>query len=117
MKKLFFPLFIFITLSAFSQPGMKTKDIFNKELTYNFGSLIIDITFSSDSTLSWKEGTTDQITHEKCSSFMIDDHTMMTRWYGTENFWVILTSDFTTGKTSITRGTEKMLNGIISLKK
>lgn len=121
MKKLFFALLMLTSLSALCQTSSSTKDIIGKELAYNFGGFIIDITFTSDTTLYWKERKSGKDAHEKIKTLQINDHTTLTGWYEADKTFVSLYSDFLKGETFGYQfrvdGKKNPLKGTIALKK
>jgi hypothetical protein len=99
MKKLFLSILMLTSLKVFCQNTTTTKDIIGKELAYNFGGFIIDITFTSDTTLYWKERKSGQEANEKTKTQQINDHTILTGWYESDKTFVSLYSDFLKGET------------------
>lgn len=121
MKKFFFALLMLTSTSAFCQTSSSTKDIIGKELAYDFGGFIIDITFTSDTTLYWKVRKSEKDAHENTTTLQINEHTILTGWYESDKTFVSLYSDFLKGETYGYQfrvdGRKIPLKGTIALKK
>ena len=99
MKNTFLVLLLFTSLPTFCQTVSTTKEVMGKELAYNFGGFIIDIIFSSDTTLHWKERKSGKDANEKTKTQQVNDHTILTGWYESDKTFVSLYSDFLKGET------------------
>jgi hypothetical protein len=80
--------------------GLKTNDIFGKELIYQYGNFDVHLVITSDSTLYLKNNKTGQDANEKMSTIHIDKNTMLASFVDTENNLVTMLSDFDNGKAS-----------------
>ncbi len=81
---LFFPLTV-ISINSFGQNQMTTKQAYNKELAYHFKDYVtINLIFSSDSTLYWKEQKSGTDANEKITTIHLNDHTTLTGWVETD---------------------------------
>ena len=79
---------------------MKTKDIYNRELEYDFKDyVVIDLTFGSDTALYWKERSSGADANEVISTIHINDHTTLIGWFEHDKTVVSLYSDYERGKT------------------
>ena len=121
MKTLLFCLTILFSSMAFSQLNMTTEKIYGKELEYDFKDyVIIDLTFSSDSSLYWIERKSGTDANEKINTIHLNEHTTLTGWIEHDKTIVSLYSDFATGKTYgyqyFSDGRIRKLIGTIKLK-
>ena len=91
---------LLVSLTGFSQSGVTTNDIINKELIYNFTGGNIFMIISSDSTLFWRDDSKPKEAHEKTKIIHINEYTIMTSWYESDKTFVTLLSDFSKLKVS-----------------
>ncbi len=74
---------------------MKTAQIYNLELQYDFADyVIIDLTFRSDTVLYWKERSSGADATEDIHTIHMDDHTTLTGWVEHDKTIVSLYSDW-----------------------
>jgi hypothetical protein len=79
---------------------LKTAQIYNLELQYDFADyVIIDLTFRSDTVLYWKERSSGADATEDIHTIHMDDHTTLTGWVEHDKTIVSLYSDFAKGET------------------
>ncbi len=121
MKNLLLCFALLFATMAFSQLNMTTENMYGQELEYNYTDYLnIDITFSSDTALSWIERTTETAGNEKITTTHINEHTTLTGWIDKDKTVISLYSDFSTGKTYgyqyRRNGKIIKLNGSIKLK-
>ncbi len=100
MKPSLFFLLTVISVNSFGQNKMTTKQAYNNELAYQFKDYVtINLIFSSDSTLYWKEQKSGTDANEKITTIHLNDHTTLTGWVEKDKTIVSLFSDFATGDT------------------
>lgn len=85
---------LFFSLNGFGQSGLKSKDILNKDLIYQFTGGNILIRISSDTTLFWRDDSKPKEENEKTKTVHISDQVLMTAWYESDKTFVTLVSDF-----------------------
>lgn len=120
MKKTICFILLVLSITAYSQSKLTTKDILNKELIYMFDGGNIHLIISSDTTLYWRNDSKSTEAHEQSKTTHIDDHTILTAWYESDKTFVTLLSDFDTLKVSgmVCRPDGKFypINGTIQMK-
>ncbi len=79
---------------------MTTAEAMNRRLAYEFEDYVtIDLTFSSDSELYWKERVSGADANETISTIHVDESTTLTGWVEHDGIIVSLWSDFAAGTT------------------
>ena len=121
MKILLLCLTLLFSTMAFAQLKLKTNEIYNKVLEYDFKDyVIIDLTFSSDSSLYWIERKSGSDANEKINTIHLNEHTTLTGWIEHDKTIVSLYSDFINGETYgyqyFSDGRIRKLIGTIKLK-
>jgi hypothetical protein len=121
MKASLLCLIMLFSTKAISQLSMSTDEIFGKEFEYEFLDYVtIDLIFSSDSTLYWKERKSGADANEVINTNHLNDYTILTGWFEKDKTIVSLYSDFSTGETYgfqyFNDGNIRELKGTIKLK-
>ena len=110
---------LLIGASAMAQTNPTTAAIHNKTWHYDFSSYVVDVTFHSDTSLTWRD--TKRTETDKSKTWYINDHTTLVGWREDSNIYVSLYSDFATGQTYChvfqANGVVRSLQGKFVLKK
>ncbi len=80
--------------------GLRTEDIFGKEMIYKYGHFDVHIVMTSDSTVYLKNNKTGKDAKEKMSTIHINENTMLVSFVDADNNLVTMLSDFDNGKAS-----------------
>lgn len=101
--------------------NMTAASVMNQELAYVFEDYVtIDLIFSSDTELYWKERASGADANETISTIHVDEGTTLTGWVEHDGTIVSLWSNFATGTTYglqyFTDGRVRKLVGTIALK-
>lgn len=97
MKTYLILALLLIGASAMAQTNPTTVAIHTKTWHYDFSSYVVDVTFHSDTSLTWRD--IKRTETDKAKTWYINEHTTLVGWREDSNTDVSLYSDFATGQT------------------